>query len=186
MEFKIVPPEKATALRKTFIQKFVNTTSDHYQKHISTLIQYTDGLYYDGYLWECLQGNDKYQLECSMDVAADFLKDKKNVFVMWDLFSKERVNDNKYFSLDYPKDTIISMQGDLLGQQVVTEWHTEQSAWRKNCQPQNLWLPEDIYCFDECMDWYVIFTHEGWDSLTNPELDEDAYIRICFLHTRTQ
>ena len=185
MEFKIVPPEKATALRKSFIQKFVNTTSNHYQKHISTLIQYTDGLYYDGYLWECLQGNDKYQLECSMDVAADFLKDKKNVFVMWDLFSKERVNDNKYFSLDYPKDTIISMQGDLLGQQVVTEWHTEQSAWRKNCHPQNLWLPEDIYCFDECMNWYVIFTHEGWDSLTNPELDADAYIRICFLHTRT-
>ena len=30
-----------------------------------------------------------------------------------------------------------------------------------------------------------IFTHEGWDSWTNPELDEDVYIRVCFLNTQT-
>lgn len=35
------------------------------------------------------------------------------------------------------------------------------------------------------MSWYAIFTHEGWDQFTNPELDEDAYIRICFLHAQT-
>ena len=49
MEFEIVPTEKATALRKAFIQRFVDTASDHYKKHIATLAQYSDGFYYDGY-----------------------------------------------------------------------------------------------------------------------------------------
>ena len=44
-------------------------------------------------------------------------------------------------------------------------------------------LPEDIYCFDESVSWYAIFTHEGWDGWTSPELDEDVYIRVCFLNT---
>lgn len=35
--------------------------------------------------------------------------------------------------------------------------------------------------FDDTMSWYVIFTHEGWDSYSKPELNEDEYIRICFL-----
>lgn len=184
MEFEIVPDEKAKVLRKTFIQQFINTTSDHYKKHIATLIQYTDGLFYDGYLWDCLQGNNKYQKECSMEAAADFLKDKESVFVMWDLFSKERVN-YKRFSLEYSEDTIICVQGNLLGQTVVEEWNREQAAWKADCECQGLWLLEDIYCFDESMNWYAIFTHEGWDNWTNPELNEDDYIRICFLNTRT-
>lgn len=100
MELEIVPAEKAKALRELFVQKFINTTSEHYEKHISTLIQYTDGLFYDGYLWECLLDNDNYQKECGMEVASEFLKDKKNVFAMWDLFSKERIRDFKRFSLD--------------------------------------------------------------------------------------
>ena len=34
MKFEVVPTEKA-ALRKAFIQRFVDTTSDYYQKHIA-------------------------------------------------------------------------------------------------------------------------------------------------------
>ena len=85
-----------------------------------------DDLFYDGYLWDCLQCNEKYQKECSMEVAA-------------------------------------------------------------GCMCEGLWLPEDIYCFDESMEWYVIFIHEGWEKgwekPNDPELNEDDYIRICFLHT---
>lgn len=43
-----------------------------------------------------------------METAAAFLNDKPTVFAMWDLFSNERVRDNKRFSMDYPKDTVIS------------------------------------------------------------------------------
>ena len=47
MEFEILPTEQAAALRKAFIQKFVDTTSEHYKKHIATLIQDIDDFYYE-------------------------------------------------------------------------------------------------------------------------------------------
>lgn len=185
MKFEVLPPKRAVALRRSFIQQFVDTTSSYYQKHIATLIQDTDSFCYDGYLWDCLQDNKNWKKECHMEDAAAFLKDKKNVFFMWDLFSKERLS-GKRFSLEYPKDTIISTEGSLLSQKIVEEWNYEQDAWTSGFQCQGLWFPEDIYCFDESLSWYAVFTHESWDSWTNPELDEDVSIRVCFLHTSTQ
>ena len=143
-----------------------------------------DDLFYDGYLWDCLQCNENYQKECSMETAAEFLREKKSIFLMWDLLSKERLS-HKRFSLEYPKDTV---PGDFLSQMVVEEWNREQAAWAADCMCEGLWLPEDIYCFDETMEWYVIFTHEGWEKgwecPNGPELNEDDYIRICFLQQR--
>ena len=190
IEFEIVPPTKARLLRENFIKKYVDTTSSHYRKHIETLRQDADGLFYDGYLWDCLKCNENYQKECRMEAAAEFLREKKRVFVMWDLFSKERLS-NKRFSLEYSKDTVVSIQGDFLSERVVEEWNREQAAWAAGCTCEGLWLPEDIYCFDDTMEWYVIFTHEGWEKgwekPNGPELNEDDYTRICFLHTlRTQ
>ena len=157
MKFEIVPSVKANLLRETFIKKFVDTSSGHYRKHIETLRQDADDLFYDG------------------------------IFLMWDLLSKERLS-HKRFSLEYPKDTVISVPGDFLSQKVVEEWNREQAAWAADCMCEGLWLPEDIYCFDETMEWYVIFTHEGWEKgwecPNGPELNEDDYIRICFLQQR--
>lgn len=48
MKFEILSTEQAVALRKAFIQQFVDTTSEHYQTHIATLIQDIDDFYYDG------------------------------------------------------------------------------------------------------------------------------------------
>lgn len=186
MEFEIVPSVKAKQLRENFIKKFVDTTSDHYLKHIKTLLQDADDLFYDGYLWDCLQCNEKYQKECNMEVAAEFLREKKRVFMMWDLSSRERLS-HKRFSLKYPKDTVISAQGRFLSQMVVEEWSREQAAFAADCICEGLCLPHDIYCFDESMAWYVIFTHEGWEKgwekPNSPELTENDYLRICFLHT---
>ncbi len=120
MEFEVLPTELAVALRKAFIQKFVDTTSEHYQKHIATLIQDIDGFYYDGYLWDCLQDNEKWKKECRMEDAATFLREKKNVFFMWDLFSKERLS-GKRFSLEYPKAAAISIEGSLLGTALIAK-----------------------------------------------------------------
>ena len=184
MKFEILPTEQAVALRKAFIRRFVDTTSEHYQKHIATLSQDIDGFCYDGYLWDCLHDNKMLEKECRMEDAAAFLRDKKNVFFMWDLFSKERLS-GKRFSSEYPKAAVISIEGSLLSQIIVEEWNNEHDAWTSGFQCQGLWLPEDIYCFDESVSWYAIFTHEGWDGWTNPELDEDVYIRVCFLNIQT-
>lgn len=186
MEFEIVSSAKAKLLRETFIKKFVDITSSHYQKYIETMRQDGDDSFYAGYLWDCLQCNEDYQKECSMETAAGFLMEKKNVFMMWDLFSKERFA-HKRFSLEYPKDTVVSMRGCFLSQKVVEEWNCEQAAYATGYNCESLWLPQDIYCFDESMEWYVIFTHEGWEKgwekPDGPELNEDDYIRICFLHS---
>ena len=80
MKFEILPTEQAVALRKAFIQQFVDTTSEHYQKHIAALIQDMDGFCYDGYLWDCLQDNKNWKKECCMEDAATFLREKKNIF----------------------------------------------------------------------------------------------------------
>lgn len=128
MKFELVPTEKAKALRKAFIQRFVDTTSDHYQKHIATLVQYSDGFYYDGYLWDCLQDNKEWKNECRMKEAAAFLSNKKNIFVMWDLLSKERRYGYEFCSLKYPTDTVINVRGDCFARLVVEEWNKEQAA----------------------------------------------------------
>lgn len=177
MEFEILPEEKAEGLRQSFINAFIDTTGDHYQEHIAKRRQYPDGCFYDGYLWDCLKDNRNYEKECSIETAVAALAKKEKVLVMWDLFSTYRVRDFRRFSISYPRNTILRMSGSVLAKQVVEEWEKDQSV-----QDQALWFPEDIYCFDETLRWYVIFTHEGWDQWSRPELSEDDYIRICFCH----
>lgn len=177
MEFETAAPERAAALRSAFIAKFIDTESGYYQKHIAAVTQAPDGPFYDGFLWDCLRDNRDFRWACSMDDAVGFLEGRDRAFAMWD----SRARSDKRFSREYPRGTVIRMQGGALGRLVAEEWNREQAAWRADCQCQGLWFPEDLYCFDKSMDWCAIFTHEGWDSWDDPELGEDAYIRICFL-----
>lgn len=131
VKFEVLPTEQAVALRKAFIQQFVDTTSEHYQKHIATLIQDIDDFYYDGYLWDCLQDNNNWKKECHMEDAATFLREKKNIFFMWDLFSKERLS-GKRFSLEYPNATVIRIEGSLLSQKIVEEWNNPKTIPHTN------------------------------------------------------
>lgn len=137
MKFEILPTEQAVALRKAFVRRFVEITSEHYQKHIATLSKDIDGFCYDGYLWDCLHDNKMWEKECRMEDAAAFLRDKKNVFFMWDLFSKERLS-GKRFSSEYPKAAVISIEGSLLSQIIVEEWNNEHDAWTSGFQCQGL------------------------------------------------
>lgn len=173
-EFKVVDAKKASDLRKRFINTFVNTNHKLYQAHIKTLHTYPDGEFYIGYLWDFLLDNQDYEYECNMESACEYLKQKQNIYVMWDMFSNHRVCTNAKFAVEYAKDTIIQASATSIAQMLPNEWE----AWNNKSQ---IWFPEDIYCFDDTMSWYVIFTHEGWDSYSKPELNEDEYIRICFL-----
>lgn len=175
MRFEIVPAERARELRAAFVRRFIDTSSDHYREHIAALRPCSDGLCYDGYLWDCLREGR----ECTMEEAAAFLAGKGEVFAMWDRFSPERLRGRRFSQ--YPRDTVVRTQGAALGRQIVEEWNREQDAWKMDCQVQGLWLPEDLYCFDGCFDWCAVFTHEGWDQWTNPELGGDDYIRMCLV-----
>lgn len=175
MYFQIVTEDLKRDLRQKFINEFVNSDSEHFKKYIDTLKQYPDGLCYDGYLWDCLKID--YSLrETTMEQAILYLKNKSRVFVMWDIFSKYRVPIKRILSDDYPKDTIIEIDSLELCQVIQNEWCNQDVTKGK-------YLPEDIYVFDNTMNWYVVFTHEGYESSIKPELGEDDdYIRICFVH----
>ncbi len=66
-----------------------------------------------------------------MEDAATFLREKKNVFFMWDLFPKERLS-GKRFSLEYPNATVIRIEGSLLSQKIVEEWNNPKTIPHTN------------------------------------------------------
>lgn len=177
MEYEIVPSPEKEVLREYFINAFVDTNNEYYKKYIATLKQYPDGLCYDGYLWDVL--NEPYE-NCKVlqEEAISFLKNKTQVFVMWDIYSNSRVVMNDKIRLNNPKDCIISVDANELCDLILSEWSNDLSI-------NDRYLPTDIYVFDDVMNWCVVFTHEGDDSFTNPSLEEDDYIRICFVIDRT-
>lgn len=176
MKFQIVTNDK-NELRKKFIHKFVDTNADNYKKDITTLKEYSDGMCYDGYLWDSLKA-DYTQIERTMEQAMAYLKNKGNVFVMWDIFSKQRVPLSRILSNKYPKDTLIEIDSLELSQFISREWSEDYRSDEK-------YLPEDIYIFDNAMNWYVIYTHEGYDNMMKSDLNEEDYTRICFVYETT-
>jgi len=171
-EFQIVDIQKASKLRELFIDRFIDTKHELYQEHIEMLHAYPDGEFYNGYLWEFLL--EQQRTECDMESACEFLGKQGCTYVMWDWFSNHRVFDKSKFSRDYAKNTIIEASAGSIAKMLPMEW----GDWSDKSE---CWFPEDIYCFDDTMNWCVVFTHEGWDSFSRPELKEDDYIRICFL-----
>ncbi len=173
-EFSVVEKAKALRLRERFISAFIDTSHEMFHEHIEVLHSYPDGEFYRGYLWCFLEDNGEYEHECTMETACECLKKHNNIYVMWDLFSNHRIKNSCKFVNGYEKSTVIETSGALVAEMIPDEWG-------EIYDPSRCWFPDDIYCFDESMNWYVVFTHEGWDSYTNPELKEDDYIRICFV-----
>lgn len=173
-EFSIIDREKASKLRSQFIRTFVNTNDKYFHEYIETLHTYPDGECYDGYLWTCLLSNENYKFECNMENGCEYLKQHKKIYVMWDLFSNHRIFHRSKFASEYEKNTIIEASAAVIAQLILNEWEN----WDDQYQ---CWFPEDIYCFDDTMRWFVIFTHEGWDNYCKPELKKGEYIRICFV-----
>lgn len=136
---EVINSIESTKLRELFIQTFVNTASDYYINRINKLIEFSDGICYTGYLWDCL----KNPCVVSEDAINDILKNKKNIFVMWDIHSSDRILIPNYWK--YPKTSILFFD----------DW-TEDS--KKT-------LPEDIYLFDSSFTWYAVYTHEEDISL---------------------
>lgn len=168
---------EALRLRERFIDSFENKEHPMYKVQIATRRQFEDGDCYIGYLWDYLKDNELYELECSMEQACDYLRQKGAIYVMQDIHSRERENCPCVFSAQFSKDAVLKMDGRELADRIPKEWSELYWKWSER------FFPEDIYCFDDSMDWFVIFTHEGWDQITAPDrgLGEEDYIRICFV-----
>lgn len=83
----VLGQSKSDILRSEYISAFVNCDSPHYRKYIEQKRMFTDGMCYVGYLWDCL---------LNMDVISEYrakmmLTEKRDVFIMWDIHSCERI-----------------------------------------------------------------------------------------------
>ena len=134
----VLGQSKSDILRSEYISAFVNCDSPHYRKYIEQKRMFTDGICYVGYLWDCL---------LNMDVISEYrakmmLTEKRDVFIMWDIHSCERILIPDYW--EYPKTSVL----------YTGEWSDSLMSE----------LPEDLYLFDETFRWSVIFTHETNDK----------------------
>lgn len=134
----VLGQSKSDILRNEYISAFVNCDSTHYRKFIEQKRMFTDGMCYIGYLWDCL---------LNMDVISEYrakmmLTEKRDVFIMWDIHSCERIFIPDYWK--YPKTSVL----------YAAEWSDSLMSD----------LPEDLYLFDETFMWSVIFTHETNDK----------------------
>lgn len=134
----VLGQSKSDILRNEYISAFVNCDSPHYRKYIEQKRMFTDGMCYVGYLWDCL---------LNMDVISEYrakmmLTEKRDVFIMWDIHSCERIFIPDYWK--YPKTSVL----------YAAEWSDSLMSD----------LPEDLYLFDETFMWSVIFTHETNDK----------------------
>lgn len=153
--------EYSNYLREMYIGQFVNTNSNYYKKRIEAVTECEDGKYYKGFLWDCLKQPDGLQCKLGsvpFSVPARKVKRKldgrKNVYIMMDLHSSERtwgaLTDVQHeFRMKYRTKVIC-----------LEEWPDEIERA----------FPEDIYIFDDSLEWSFILTHEWYG--------DDS--RLCF------
>src|SRR5437899_2226000 len=94
---------EANDLRTCYIERFVDTSSDHYRRDIATLVQCSDGMCYRGYLWDCLRKpwqrvTEHFIIEC--------LRAKSELaYVLWDIHSRGRIFIPDYWK--FPKEAVL-------------------------------------------------------------------------------
>lgn len=130
----------ADEIRAKYINTFIDTESEWYQKKIATKREFIDGLYYTGYLWECLLS---FKTITEEDLWSQLVMITDNAFVLWDLHSSEKILTKDYWLFPKPSVLLISPK-DL----------------REGFQH----LPEDIYIFTKEYNKTYILTHEYTDS----------------------
>ena len=174
LQYEIIDKHKGIELRKLFIKKFVDENINGYKTNIASVNYEDDSSFYQGYLWDYFKNNCNYELECTLEEASEYLRTKNKIYIMWDVFSDKYIRDFSYFSQNVARNSVIQMDAQLVSEIINREWNNKNNL--------NRVFPEDIYCFDENMEWCVVFTHEEWDAFTAPDrvVNEDDYIRICF------
>lgn len=134
-EVEIISKMDAKHFRSEYINKFINTDSEHYKKYIEDIRQFSDGMCYTGYLWDSLINPKVIRIEEVVSFRAVLNK----VLVFWDIHSKDRILIPEYWKFE--KNNVLKLKfGELIDNQE--------------------YLPEDIYFFDESIKWTLVLTHE--------------------------
>ena len=134
---RILDKEEATRYRSLYIKKYVDpyTHAKYYQERIEQLHTFSDGLCYEGYLWDFLK-SETYIEETQLEKYRKFLK---QVLVFWDNNSKDRIFIKDYWK--FGKKDRIELDFNLLLNHLKL-------------------FPEDIYITNKTLRWTIVLTHE--------------------------
>lgn len=100
------------------------------------MIQFSDGLRYTGYLWDCLFRRERVSYNYIMNQLE---KSVNPIYVFWDIHSCDRIRKKNYWK--YPIDSVLCISPAEIQAVVQT-------------------LPEDCYFFDDSFSWAFALTHE--------------------------
>ena|ERR1044071_3507421 len=132
---EILCPEDSAFWREGYLEAFIDTASPWYEHHIALLRQYSDGMHYEGYLWECLRKWSKITIErLRLDASHH-----GELFVLADDHSRDKIPGGRLWP--YRSCSVARFDAQLL----------------LRCLDV---LPDDIYIFDSTLSWTLIATHE--------------------------
>jgi hypothetical protein len=132
---RILAARQAAIARKKFIQTFLDTTTDFFRQNIRRKRRFSDGYCYQGYLWDCLAEYSRMPFKTILRRLLRY----KNVYVFWDIHSRDRILIKNCWL--FPKQAVLEVPTEILAANLV-------------------FLPEDIYIFDDSFNWALILTHE--------------------------
>lgn len=177
-DYTKIPRENAYALRKKFIDAFVDTAGELYVKCIRD-VQANDTVQGKGlvlsHLWSCLHKGTAHVVDFYAAMRYLYQLENETVYVMWDI-RPELIVYPKSWS-DYPSytppceillksDEMISIEPRELCEVLLHDHHI---AVDQIVDMSRYFLREDVYIFDETCTWYVALTHE-----------EHNQKRLCF------
>jgi len=163
--FKIVPEDEAKILRKKFIQKYVNTETECYTQiqNIDTKAVVENQTYF--YLRDTLLDEKRYVVPYK-DALCFLSKEKRKVYIMWDISSRLKVgyeNEDQKLLIkrQYMCDTVLE-SSSIYASKMIEDSNDES----KYALYSDRLLPEDVYVFDEKLTFYIAFTHSfaKWDG----------------------
>ncbi len=127
---------ESSFLREVYIDTFVDKSSDYYKSTIDRTHEFSDGICYTGYLWDCFYEHNRV----SYNYIMHFLQNRTDmIYVFWDIHSKDLIRVKNYWK--YPKEVVLIVSPDVILDLIPT-------------------LPQDCYFFDDSLTWTVALTHE--------------------------
>ena len=132
---EVLSPEDSALWRQSYLDAFVDTSSEHYKRYIASPRRFSDGIHYEGYLWDCLRSPSRITIQRFRHEVVRHLE----VFVMADDHSRDRIPGAPLWP--YRPYSVARFHPDALLQSLGS-------------------LPEDIYVFNSSVSWTLVLTHE--------------------------
>lgn len=133
---RILSGAAANDIRDVFLSTFIDMECSYYKDRIANMMQFSDGMCYTGYLWDCMINKERVSRQYAVNMMEASLG---TIYILWDIHSRERIRIPDYWK--YPKSSVLCINSAEICATIST-------------------LPEDCYFFDESLSWAFALTHE--------------------------